>query len=921
LPGGTATGITIADEFAYVADGEAGLQIIGVDDPSSPVLIGFYPTMDYVTDVAVQGNHAYVTERYEGLKVLDVSNRAEPELVGSFKMSVSTQYLSCLVDDEHVFLGTSNRGLRVIDVSDLDSIDEVGDYQGLCLSDMKKTGVRIFSASREDGLIIFNVSDPGDPRIDGRYDFTIYYHAHRVAIQDNEAFMAVDMIGNSMIVLNFSNIDSIVEVGQNIPTTDLKYQYGDAHAIAVKGDRAYIGFINYGIKVVDISILASVYEINHHENDGSTTDVFIHDDIAHVTGSLSHNSSGLFETLDISDLSNIIELDRLTFPGPCWAVMLKQNFAYIAGRSEGMWVINVSDPTNLKVEGKIENIGDAWDIDISGDFAYLSDFDGGGMVIVNISIPAEPTLAGSYDTTGKSMGIKVDGPNVYLADKRNFRVINITNPDEPKQILSQSSNYFWGFQDVAVNGKIAVVANDEQIRFYNISDPTDIKYYYTWASPKRASRVSIFDSYCYVYEESIGYRVFDISIPEIPITVGQINIPSSASFGMSIVDDVPIISVGYRGIYAYDISQLAEIKDIGVYRTNSSVRAVKASSEYTYFVDYCSGLHIIEVDGYDLISEVGSYDPKINRIRDFTVVDNYAYLARYYGLEIVDISDPRNPEGTGEYDTPDVSFDIEVAGDYAYIADQRSGLRIVDISNPETPDEVGHFETDEVAIGVDVEDDYAYVAVRGQGFHIIDISDPADPAEITRYSIDQSAYDVTVEGRYAYVAHHNGLEIVDVSDPEQPFTTDEIDIYNSDCQEVVLYRDYAIVAAGYAGVVIVDVTNVSDLAMVGQIPIPSYAEGVAFDDMKVYVAAKEGGMQVYSIHFPPRAFIESISPEWINQGETVNLVGSGSDVDGEVIDYHWRSDLDGELETLQSVSTDSLSPGFHTISLMTSTLR
>jgi len=39
----------------------------------------------------------------------------------------------------------------------------------------------------------------------------------------------------------------------------------------------------------------------------------------------------------------------------------------------------------------------------------------------------------------------------------------------------------------------------------------------------------------------------------------------------------------------------------------------------------------------------------------------------------------------GNYDTSGIAFDVEIVGDYAYVADYDSGLQIIDISNPAAP--------------------------------------------------------------------------------------------------------------------------------------------------------------------------------------------------------------------------------------------
>ncbi|HEC81565.1 MAG TPA: PKD domain-containing protein, partial [Thermoplasmatales archaeon] len=65
---------------------------------------------------------------------------------------------------------------------------------------------------------------------------------------------------------------------------------------------------------------------------------------------------------------------------------------------------------------------------------------------------------------------------------------------------------------------------------------------------------------------------------------------------------------------------------------------------------------------------------------------------------------------------------------------------------------------------------------------------------------------------------------------------------------------------------------------------------------------------------PPVAYIDSITPNPANNGETVTFTGHGEDVDGVITSYLWTSNVDGELSSKASFSTNNLTIGMHTIS-------
>lgn len=63
----------------------------------------------------------------------------------------------------------------------------------------------------------------------------------------------------------------------------------------------------------------------------------------------------------------------------------------------------------------------------------------------------------------------------------------------------------------------------------------------------------------------------------------------------------------------------------------------------------------------------------------------------------------------------------------------------------------------------------------------------------------------------------------------------------------------------------------------------------------------------------PTAYIDSISPSEVSLGETVSFVGHGTDPDGTVVAYRWRSDIDGDLGIAETFETSSLSGETHVV--------
>jgi hypothetical protein len=71
------------------------------------------------------------------------------------------------------------------------------------------------------------------------------------------------------------------------------------------------------------------------------------------------------------------------------------------------------------------------------------------------------------------------------------------------------------------------------------------------------------------------------------------------------------------------------------------------------------------------------------------VADGYAG-----GLQVIDVSDPANPQRVGGYDTSGEAQGVAVSGHYAYVADgYAGGLQVIDVSDPANPQRVGGYDT------------------------------------------------------------------------------------------------------------------------------------------------------------------------------------------------------------------------------------
>ncbi|MDP8239314.1 MAG: choice-of-anchor D domain-containing protein [Candidatus Hatepunaea meridiana] len=315
-----------------------------------------------------------------------------------------------------------------------------------------------------------------------------------------------------------------------------------------------------------------------------------------------------------------------------------------------------------------------------------------------------------------------------------------------------------------------------------------------------------------------------------------------------------------------------QIRQVGHYETPGMSEGVYVSRGLAYIADYWEGMQIVDVSDPGQPQAVGSYDTP-GEATGIDVAGSYAYVAdAASGLRIIDISDPENPNEVGTFDTPGAAYAVYYKDNLAYVADGASGLRIIDVSNPDDPDEIGAFDTPGQAFSVYVSGDYAYLADQAGGLRIIDVSDPENPDEVSNLEMPSRAYGVFAAGDYAYVAASgSGLRIINVSNPAEP---EEVGFVNTpgSSESVFVAHDFAYVADGDEGLRLIDVSNPAEPEEIGFHDTPGYAIGLYVSGNYAYITDEDEGLYIFNCSEVTGGIVEypeiTIDPEAIGFPDT-----------------------------------------------------
>jgi len=159
---GTALGVHLVGDYAYVAGYHAGLQIIDISTPSAPSLTGTYNTSGVALGVHVVGDYAYVADWYAGLHVIDISTPSTPSLTGTYDTGYA---LGVYVSGSYAYVADYTAGLQIIDISTPSAPSLTGTYYTGYAEGVHVVGDYAYVADGD--LQIIDISTPSSPSLTG----------------------------------------------------------------------------------------------------------------------------------------------------------------------------------------------------------------------------------------------------------------------------------------------------------------------------------------------------------------------------------------------------------------------------------------------------------------------------------------------------------------------------------------------------------------------------------------------------------------------------------------------------------------------------------------------------------------------------------------------------------------------------------
>ncbi|MBN1622129.1 MAG: fibronectin type III domain-containing protein [Endomicrobiales bacterium] len=674
---GTAYNVYVSSNYAYVADGTGGLQIIDISDPTSPSRVGYYTegTTIKVYDVCVQGDYAYIVDSNYKLKVIDVSDPAAPAALGYYSM---TNAYAVYVSGIYAYVLTENY-CYVLNISDPSSvlyhtqyahntgssniygygIDVLGDY--------------IYQALDSNGFKVHKLS--GDSlsqanNIDGTfYDVFVYGdQAYTVGTAGLQIYDVTDPSSPSTLSMTpkpaatYSNIT-------------------DARKVFVKEGYAYVAADSHGMKVINCTNTSSLTEAASYDTAGTAYGVFVVGDYTYI----ADGERGL-----VVCKFGLSSSDSVAPAAPQNLEVITTSTTYVNLR----WQDNAENESGYKIARSTYN-GGSFDTIVGTISANSTSFTDEDL----LPVTSYYYKVCAYNSSGNS-----SFSNMVRACTRPLHLMRV----------SYVTN-FRNFNKIKVINNIAYVTTDNNygMVIYDVSDPT---------SPQQ---LGVFDSGTSYYGIAVstpnniayvgysgGFKVVDISISTSPVESNDIGTAAVINYDMYIDGIYLYIAMDTSGLMVYDITAAAApvvIADADGYNTPGNATGVHVQGNYAYIADGAYGMYIIDISNKSSLTYQGAYDNSYLANGIF-VSGSYAYLSdSTNGLRIYDVSNPSTPNPLSSHDTASSAMEVYVRGNYAFVTSSDAGLYIFDVSDPSAPRCVGYNNTVGSSRGLAVSGDYIFI--------------------------------------------------------------------------------------------------------------------------------------------------------------------------------------------------------------------
>lgn len=734
----------------YLGGDELGdVLILNVSNPDSPAYVGVFGVYESEL-LTVSGNRIAVGGRGRLIEIFDISNPDHPTKVTQLNITGKSGILiGNLLYSE--FAGIWS----ITDITKPADQALLGTYTFKASDSLLRVaGTRIYGLTPEDGLTIFDISNPAVIRHIGA--FGVEGVPSDVAIAGGQAYVVgtfgmrrIDV--GSLVRPRFrSGFEFPSPGGTSITGIQIvnHYAYVTLRVISaqnvVSGQLVIIDISNPSAPVVRASYGALTYPTG----------------IA-VTGNIAYVADGFrIEIIDISNLNRLQRVGEMRMSAQ--GVRVIGTRAYVTGL--GITILDISVPSKPRILSRITSNFGSTDIDVVGDFAYVSAYN--GLSIYNIANPSAPVLLSTTLPDQFQPGsLRVKNAIAYSASNVLTR-FDVNNPSAP--ILLDKYGPPQPFKDLQIAGDTAYLAGDKGgLQIFQLGNAFSPRLSLVYENSFYVERLAVDGGIAVVGGRDV-VQIIDLTAAKPATLLGRIDRVAQAN-SVKVINGIAYIAAGTDGLQMYDVhtpshpTWLANYVPLGFY----NALLVEVSGNILY------------LGGLGQLAMIDISNPSVPRLRNIiqSAISDYGPTAQVVGnrlyintpaitFEIYDISNKLAPKLLSSYDKV---RDFRVVGTYAYTTSSRSTFDILDVSNATHPTIIKTLPLANELVRMTMNGGIVYAGdLSGTMIQSLDVSTPAQAHVVGNVAFNGFIYALQSAGSYSVIGTDQALTLMNTSIPAAP---------------------------------------------------------------------------------------------------------------------------------------------------------
>jgi len=430
---------------------------------------------------------------------------------------------------------------------------------------------------------------------------------------------------------------------------------------------------------------------------------------------------------------------------------------------------------------------------------------GYGLVVIDLGNPNAPRLSETYEfDIGTNPGLMVRDGFLYLHDgSSTLTTYELIRPWELNEV---SSVEFIGGGDLVYSDGF-IYAGTAGVQAIDITDPYNMKLAseYTgikgsiWGLTASDGMIITIDDTdtITILRETGGGGLEEIS----SINVGHVMLDVAVN-GKLLAAATP------DNLITFDISKPEDPEFQGSLPLICELRKIAARDRHFLLASELDGPLVVDVTN-PLRQRVVAYQAGLGLVSTIASRGNLMLTGSWDSIRALERHEEGDIEIVGIQHSEGFTREMQITGDFAYLADPTRGLRVFNVSRPIFMRPVALLELPGTPSDVElVIDELAFVALGDEGVAQVNVHYPFSP--ILRMIIDteRACTNITRSGDFLYFISPDGfIDIYDISSPTNPRQTAWMDISGIHPIDAVIKGNLMAISGGTDGMWLFDVTE------------------------------------------------------------------------------------------------------------------